>query len=320
MKKNEKNLLKDIEENLNISKLELSLTGNNTTSFNNLKQVRSRLNSNSSYSFSNSIFSPNVSSMNETLVSSPAPFEEQFNLDLPYYRSTKYNATSWRHIHCSIYFLFFITFLIDFVLLILKKYNIYPKLISDISFFAYNFMNWFHFKRGCIGYSNRESYAKTNRDNSLKAKLLRSEYGFKYFFAIIACIILIYGDFYFILFSKKQNPDFWNINFVGLSIISLIQIFKIEKILTNNKLYNVKNDKSNCFVEIFLFFGSLIISASYLIQMMYYHKQETLLIFIMKGLGEFFICASFISLFYRYYLSGSEDLNDSRISDRTIID
>ena len=290
MKKNEKNLLKDIEENLNISKLELSLTGNNTTSFNKLKQVRSRLNSNSSYSFSNSYFSSNVSSMNETLVSSPAPFEEQFNLDLPYYRSTKYNPTSWRHIHCSIYFLFFITFLIDFVLLILKKYYIYPKLISDISF------------------------------NSLKAKLLRSEYGFKYFFALIACIILIYGDFYFILFSKKQNPDFWNINFVGLSIISLIQIFKIEKILTNNKLYDVKNDKSNCLVEIFLFFGSLIISASYLIQMMYYHKQETLLIFIMKGLGEFFICASFISLFYRYYLSGSEDLNDSRISDRTIID
>ena len=320
MKKNEKNLLKDIEENLNISKLELSLTGNNTTSFNKLKQVRSRLNSNSSYSFSNSIFSPNISSMNETLVSSPAPFEEQFNLDLPYYRSTKYNPTLWKHIHCSIYFLFFITFLIDFVLLILKKNYIYPKLISDISFFAYNFMNWFHFKRGCIGYSNRESYAKTNRDNSLKAKLLRSEYGFKYFFALIACIILIYGDFYFILFSKKQNPDFWNINFVGLSIISLIQIFKIEKILTNNKLYNVKNDKSNCFVEIFLFFGSLIISASYLIQMMYYHKQETLLIFIMKGFGESFIFFSFIFLFLRYYLSGSEDLNDSRISDRTIID
>ena len=320
MKKNEKNLLKDIEENLNISKLELSLTGNNTTSFNKLKQVRSRLNSNSSYSFSNSIFPSNVSSMNETLVSSPAPFEEQFNLDLPYYRSTKYNPTLWKHIHCSIYFLFFITFLIDFVLLILKKYYIYPKLISDISFFAYNFMNWFHFKRGCIGYSNRESYGKTNRDNSLKAKLLRSEYGFKYFFAIIASTILIYGDIYFILFSKKQNPDFWNINFIGLSIISLVQIFKIEKILTNNKQYDVKNDLYNCLVEIFLFFGSLIISASYLIQMMYYHKQETLLIFIMKGFGESFICASFIFLFLRYYLSGSEDLNDSRISDRTIID
>lgn len=320
MKKNEKNLLKDIEENLNISKLELSLTGNNTTSFNKLKQVRSRLNSNSSYSYSNSIFSSNVSSMNETLVSSPAPFEEQFNLDLPYYRSTKYNPTLWKHIHCSIYFLFFITFLIDFVLLILKKYYIYPKLISDISFFAYNFMNWFHFKRGCIGYSNRESYGKTNRDNSLKAKLLRSEYGFKYFFAIIASTILIYGDIYFILFSKKQNPDFWNINFIGLSIISLVQIFKIEKILTNNKQYDVKNDLYNCLVEIFLFFGSLIISASYLIQMMYYHKQETLLIFIMKGFGESFICASFIFLILRYYLSGSEDLNDSRISDRTIID
>ena len=320
MKKNEINLLKDIEENLNISKLELSLTGNNTTSFNKLKQVRSRLNSNSSYSFSNSNFSSNVSSMNETLVSSPAPFEEQFNLDLPYYRSTKYNPTLWKHIHCSIYFLFFITFLIDFVLLILKKYYIYPKLISDISFFAYNFMNWFHFKRGCIGYSNRESYGKTNRDNSLKAKLLRSEYGFKYFFAIIASTILIYGDIYFILFSKKQNPDFWNINFIGLSIISLVQIFKIEKILTNNKQYDVKNDLYNCLVEIFLFFGSLIISASYLIQMMYYHKQETLLIFIMKGFGESFICASFIFLFLRYYLSGSEDLNDSRISDRTIID
>ena len=90
--------------------------------------------------------------------------------------------------------------------------------------------------------------------------------------------------------------------------------------MTNNKQYDVKNDLYNCLVEIFLFFGSLIISASYLIQMMYYHKQETLLIFIMKGFGESFICASFIFLFLRYYLSGSEDLNDSRISDRTIID
>ena len=90
--------------------------------------------------------------------------------------------------------------------------------------------------------------------------------------------------------------------------------------MTNNKQYDVKNDLYNCLVEIFLFFGSLIISASYLIQMMYYHKQETLLIFIMKGFGESFIFFSFIFLFLRYYLSGSEDLNDSRISDRTIID
>ena len=181
-------------------------------------------------------------------------------------------------------------------------------------------MNWFHYKRGCIGYSNFNSKFKTNRDKSLKAKLLRSEYGLKYFFILIGNSILIYSDFYFIGFCEEQNPDFWNIRFVGLLIISLCQIFKIEKILIDNRHYNVKNDLSNCFIEIFLFFGTLIISVTYLIQMMYFHKQEYFIIFIisLKCLGLFFIILSNIFLIYRFYCSGFEDLNASQNSNLTI--
>ena len=56
-------------------------------------------------------------------------------------------------------------------------------------------------------------------DKSFKAKLLRMEEGFKYFFSVVATFALIYGNIYFICFCKKMDPEFWNINFFGNVII-----------------------------------------------------------------------------------------------------
>ena len=103
-------------------------------------------------------------------------------------------------------------------------------------------------------------------------------------------------------------------------IISLSQILKIEKILTENNQYKVINDLPNSFVEIFLFFGSLLFSISYLIQMVYYYNIDNFRLFnnVLQSLGTVFILVSVISLIYRYFLSGYDDLNTSQISNLTI--
>ena len=103
-------------------------------------------------------------------------------------------------------------------------------------------------------------------------------------------------------------------------IISLSQILKLEKILTDNRQYSVKNDLPNCFVEIFLFFGSLCFSISYLIQMVYIYDEETFRLFvvILKFIGIFFILFSDIFLIFRYFFSGYDDLNTSDTSNLTV--
>ena len=103
-------------------------------------------------------------------------------------------------------------------------------------------------------------------------------------------------------------------------IISLAQILKLNKILTENKQYVVVNDISNCFVEIFLFFGSLFFGASYYIQIMYNYDQETFnqFVTILKFIGNGFILLSGISLVHRYFLSDYDDLNTSDLSNITL--
>ena len=249
------------------------------------------------------------------------PFKEELDLDLPNFNPTKYNTYTWKFVHCILYSIFSFALLIRVAIYIIKKKNVViAKLVADLTFLAYNCMTWFHYKRGCIGDSNLNSKIKTNIDKSLKARLLRSEFGWKYFFGLIGSFILIYGDIYYFFFCEEQNPDFWNINFVGLMIISLSQILKIEKILTENNQYKVINDLPNSFVEIFLFFGSLLFSISYLIQMVYYYNIDNFRLFnnVLQSLGTVFILVSVISLIYRYFLSGYDDLNTSQISNLTI--
>ena len=192
-------------------------------------------------------------------------------------------------------------------------------LISHIFLFVSCFLQWFYYKRGCIGKANYNSGVKNNIDRSSRAILLRSEEGWKYFFSLIGSGMLIYGNIDYFIFSEERESEFWNINLIGSMIISLSQILKLEKILTDNKQYAVKNDISNCFIEIFLFFGSLFFGASYYIQIMYnfdstFNKYEILL----KFIGNGFIIFSGFCLIHRYFLSDYDDLNVSDLSNITI--
>ena len=310
-KRENENLIEEINNNIDIIDINRSFTENNNK-INKPENERQRFESYSSFKSNSSAGS------NRTLDS--MPFKEELDLDLPNFSPTKYNSDIWKIINCILYSIFSLGLLVYTVFFLLKKDSIYTKLACDISFFFYNLMNWLHYKRGCIGYSNLNSRLKTNVDKSFKAKFLRSEYGMKYFYPIIACFILIYSDIYFLLISQEQNPDFWNINLAGLMIISLSQILKLEKILTDNRQYSVKNDLPNCFVEIFLFFGSLCFSISYLIQMVYIYDEETfrLFIIILKFIGIFFILFSDIFLIFRFFFSGYDDLNTSDTSNLTV--
>ena len=310
-KRENENLIEEINNNIDIIDINRSFTENNNK-INKPEIERQRFESYSSFKSNSSAGS------NRTLDS--MPFKEELDLDLPNFSPTKYNSDIWKIINCILYSIFSLGLLVYTVFFLLKKDSIYTKLACDISFFFYNLMNWLHYKRGCIGYSNLNSRLKANVDKSFKAKFLRSEYGMKYFYPIIACFILIYSDIYFLLISQEQNPDFWNINLAGLMIISLSQILKLEKILTDNRQYSVKNDLPNCFVEIFLFFGSLCFSISYLIQMVYIYDEETFRLFvvILKFIGIFFILFSDIFLFFRFFFSGYDDLNTSDTSNLTV--
>ena len=310
-KRENENLIEEINNNIDIIDINRSFTENNNK-INKPEIERQRFESYSSFKSNSSAGS------NRTLDS--MPFKEELDLDLPNFSPTKYNSDIWKIINCFFYSVFSLGLLVYTVFFLLRKDSIYTKLACDISFFFYNLMNWLHYKRGCIGYSNLNSRLKTNVDKSFKAKFLRSEYGMKYFYPIIACFILIYSDIYFLLISQEQNPDFWNINLAGLMIISLSQILKLEKILTDNRQYSVKNDLPNCFVEIFLFFGSLCFSISYLIQMVYIYDEETfrLFIIILKFIGIFFILFSDIFLIFRFFFSGYDDLNTSDTSNLTV--
>lgn len=313
----EEKLIEEIKtniESIGINNLDNQQENNNNDKINGKIENRSRL---TSYISTNSIDSKTNNILGESLQS--MPFKEQLVLDLPNFTSTKYNSDIWKIINLILYSLFCLGLLADFILLNLKHYYIYPKSISDLCFFGYNFMNWFHYKRGCIGNANINSDVRTNIDKSFKAKLLRSEIGWKYFFSIIASFILIYSDIYYLVFSKKANEDYWNINLVGFMIISLAQILKIEKILTNNKQYSVMNDLPNCIIEISLFFSSLFFSTSFIIQMAYDYLKDSfqLLNFILNVIGILFLFISDISLLLRYFMSGYDDLNTSEISNLT---
>ena len=274
----------------------------------------------SSFISNNSVNTKESSSHYDSLESVPF-IEETADLDLPNFTSTKYNTRTWIIIHTIFYSIFTTSLIVNTILFYLKINFFYIKLITDLLFFGFNFMNWFHYKRGCLGKANLNSNIKSNIDKSLKAKILRSEIGMKYFFSIIGNIILIYSDIYCFALNEK-NPEFYNINFIGLIIISLSQILKIEKILTNNRQYSVMNDLPNCFIEIFLFFGCLIFSVSFLIQMVYYYKIDLnifiIFISVLKGFGTFCVIISEIFLVFRYFFSSYDDLNISHLTNATL--
>ena len=260
------------------------------------------------------------SNTNKTIQS--VPFQNEKDLDLPEFGSTKYNSFQWRFFHFVIFILFGVLSLISTFLFIFGKNDadLIVKLISHALLMIYIFMLWFHFKRGCWGSANLNSSIKDNVDKSCKARLLRIEEGMKYFFSLIGAIILLFGSIYYKASQLDEDADLWNISFIGWAIITLIQILKFEKILTENKHYVVRNDIFNCIAEILLFFGSLSFGTVFFIQTMYNHDTERfkLLFIILKFIGSLFMIGSSLTMFYRYFLSDFDDLNSSDISNVTI--
>jgi hypothetical protein len=82
----------------------------------------------------------------------------------------------------------------------------------------------------------------------------------------------------------------------------------------------VRNDISNCFIEIFLFFGSIFFGASYYIQIMYNFDEDSFrkFVIILKFIGNGSIIFSGFCLIHRYFLSDYDDLNISDLSNVTI--
>ena len=279
--------------------------------------MRKREDSFASYNSLSTIKSYNT---NQTIES--VPFKNEKDLDLPNFTATKYNSFQWKFFHILIYFLFGIFSLVStfFFLMDSPKAHLILLLISHILLFLYILMLWIHFRRGCIGSSNLNSAIKDNIDKSCKARILRTEEGLKYFFSLVGALILVYGDIHYKVLDRKEDADFWNINLIGWIIISLIQILKFEKILTETKQYVVRNDITNCLSEIFLFFGSLLFSTSFYIQVMYNHDVERfkILLIIIKFIASGLVIISSIAVFHRYFLSDYEDLNASDLSYVTI--
>ena len=262
------------------------------------------------------------------------PFKESKpDLDLPNFSPTKFETNKWKISHSLSFFLFSAVLSISTWFFSKNKKEIYHKTLTcaNIFFLIANFIEWSHFKRGCIGYSNLNSRVKDNIDNSIKAKIMRSEYGVKYFITVFGTFMLLMGNIYFFIqytelyFENDKNKNknknnftpisdeiFVNFNFVGMVIISLSQIMKIDKIMTENKINDVKNDINGCLIEIFLFFASLLFGTSYLLQRFYvniYQPSIFLFYLIMKIIGNVLYIASALMLQYRYFLNTYQDLN-----------
>ena len=147
------------------------------------------------------------------------------------------------------------------------------------------------------------------------SKVKRSEIGVKYFSNVIVSMILLISYTLKIIF--KKDKDFHKQLFplfvlLGMILLVITEIFKIEKTLTNTKQYRVKNDISNSMVEITNFIGALLYFTGNLIVISYKNNEKDKIIFFVSVINligtVFFVVSSFI-LFYRYFLSGFDDLN-----------
>jgi hypothetical protein len=143
----------------------------------------------------------------------------------------------------------------------------------------------------------------------------RSEIGIKYFLNIIITLFLITVG----IFKKIQKFQFLHeiIILTAMALLIISQLFKIERALTNTKQYNVKNDLSNSIVEILNFTGAMIFFTCYLLVLLKEYSINDLNIILIVG-ASFFVLSSFV-LYYRYFLSGFDDLNISNNSFMTIM-
>ena len=279
------------------------------------------------------------SQMNESVMSRESvktyqsmPFkEDKPDLDLPYFNPTKYETVYWKIFHSLSFFLFAAILSTSTWFFYKKQAQIYhiSLTIANVFFIISTAMEWNHFKRGCIGYSNLNSKIKKNIDHSFRAKVLRSEFGIKYFISFMASIMFLFGNIYYFFFNgleikiitKINNIDnpFLDCNLFGMLTLSLSEIMKLEKMLTEDKTNSVKSDFSKSLVEILIFFGSLLFGASYMIQLFYLNVDESpldLFYIIIRAIGNLSFLIGSLVLQYRYYLDNYNDLNvDEDYSD-----
>ena len=265
------------------------------------------------------------SQMNESVMSRESvktyqsiPFkEDKLDLDLPYFSPTKYETVYWKIFHSLSFFLFAAILSTSTWFFYKKQKQIYhiSLTISNVFLVISTIMEWNHFKRGCIGYSNLNSKIKKNIDYSFRARVLRSEFGLKYFISFMASIMFIFGNIYYFSFTTNANSidnPFIDFNLFGMLTLSLSEIMKLEKMLTENKTNSVKSDFSKSLVEILLFFGSLLFGASYMIQLFYLNVDDSPLdkfYIIIRAVGNINFLISSLVLQYRYYLDNYNDLN-----------
>jgi hypothetical protein len=242
--------------------------------------------------------------------------KKNVDLNLPNFTSTKYNKPYWRIMHFTTYFLFALFFLLAQIEF--NKLKAYKEIFFIFGSFCYllsSIIEWFHFRRGCCGEANLNNPVKANIDKTCSAKMKRSEIGIKYFLNIIITLFLITVG----IFKKIQKFQFLHeiIILTAMALLIISQLFKIERALTNTKQYNVKNDLSNSIVEILNFTGAMIFFTCYLLVLLKEYSINDLNIILIVG-ASFFVLSSFV-LYYRYFLSGFDDLNVSNNSFMTIM-
>ena len=99
----------------------------------------------------------------------------------------------------------------------------------------------------------------------------------------------------------------------------IAQIGKVQRVLKKTKQYTFKNDKSNLTVEVLLMISALIYIVYYSFIIGFNNNS-----FIKKILNYINLAAAFmlffsaISVQYRYYISGFQDLNMSGVSFFTV--
>ncbi len=255
--------------------------------------------------------------------------KQDLDYDLPNFTSTKYNSTSWKLCHGTTYFLFSFGYLTSSVLIFtqgkaLDDTTIFASEIANVfgsaMYFISSTIEWFHYRRGCIGLSNLNSNIKTNIDKSCKAAFHRSEVGIKYFLSMLSSMIMIAASV--VVIANRNNKlakGYSNILYLlAMMILSFSQIGKVERIMMKTKQYTYTKDKSNLVVEMLGMYGGFVLSIYYLIQIFAMNPNDLLIITSLNGVFNIIGCILFfmsaLSMQYRYYITGYSDLNQGDMS------
>ena len=263
------------------------------------------------------------SDMNESNLSSATfktyksiPFQsDNLDLDIPNFSPTRFKKSNWKMTHSCCCFLFSIFYGISAVFIYRKDENTYFVLLAFAHIFLIisTLIEWCNFKRGCIGEANLNTKLKKNVDQSMKAKILRSEYGLIYFISCMAALMLFIGDaiHYFSEEIKLSKTDIEIIlvyfNVFGMMTLALSQIMKINKILKiDYHVSYVKSDFSKSLFEIIFFFASLLEGGTFMIQLFNINlKLSRLFVFhlIIKIFDSLLFVTSVFILQFNYFLS-----------------